>query len=701
VFKPVAMQRLSAVVLERDSRAVLRALGRLGVVHLERVQAGPDTAPLPPVDRAAGLARADAELARIDALALRLAGLARQAPMAGAGGASAQAPAADVSLAGAEAALRALEEKIGEFLARRQDFERRLAQATAMVKQVQPFQGLDVPLDELGASAFFHFAVGTLPPENFEALRRGADRLTVLVPLAECDGRLPLVAATTQALKDQLESRLREARFEHAALYAVQGATAASFTQECREEQGIIAKDLAELELAMADFAAQAGVRLADLRQAVSTERKILEAEEMFPRTEQAVLVTGWSPAESVLAVRQALQDVTRGRCVLRVRDPSGTGQEDVPVQLAHPWILRPFGMILTGYGLPTYGELEPTLFVAISYVVMFGMMFGDGGQGAVLALGGLAAALAGKSAKVRDFGVLLVLLGLSSTAFGVYEGSYFGITKDAAGQFLGHDPLSPEMALPLMAAGIGVGIGIISLGLTLNMINKFRQGDLVGGLLGRFGAAGAVLYWGVLAVAASYAALSERGLLGPVLALVVVLPLAAIILKEPLQYVRGRRRAAAAQDGGAMLSPSCESTVVGCGAHAFASESMASSLAAALLGSIVEVFETVIMYFANTVSFVRLAAYAMSHAAILMATFVIAAEAGRAVGGAGGAVVRIAVIAGGNAMALVLEGTVVLVQALRLEYYEFFSKFLSGSGRAFEPFRISGGGQVSTVPQQ
>ena len=92
----------------------------------------------------------------------------------------------------------------------------------------------------------------------------------------------------------------------------------------------------------------------------------------------------------------------------------------------------------------------------------------------------------------------------------------------------------------------------------------------------------------------------------------------------------------------------------------------------------------------ANTISFVRLAAYAMSHAAILMATFLMAAEVQKV--SVGGGVLSTLVLVVGNIVAILLEGIIASVQALRLEYYEFFGKFFSGMGKAFNPFRFSEG---------
>jgi V/A-type H+-transporting ATPase subunit I len=295
----------------------------------------------------------------------------------------------------------------------------------------------------------------------------------------------------------------------------------------------------------------------------------------------------------------------------------------------------------------------------------MFGMMFGDAGNGAVVAAGGLWLLLRGKTMTMRDSGLLLLMAGLSSVAFGIYYGSYFGVTE-IGGHELGHDPLKGN-PMNLMIAAVVLGIVMISVGLVLNIINRFRRGDLVGGLLGKFGVAGAVFYWGVLALLLEFSVFREAGLVIPMLILVIAVPLLAIAVKEPLQFMLARRRAEhEGHDGhGGSLSEAC-------------------------IESAVEAFDTVLAFLANTISFVRLAAYAMAHAAVLLASFAIAEQIQKGAGPVIGGALGLLVIIGGNVIAILLEGIVASVQALRLEYYEFFGKFFSGSGQAFKPFRLS-----------
>jgi V/A-type H+-transporting ATPase subunit I len=255
--------------------------------------------------------------------------------------------------------------------------------------------------------------------------------------------------------------------------------------------------------------------------------------------------------------------------------------------------------------------------------------------------------------------GFLVLMAGLSSILFGAIYGSYFGIP--ALHHFaLWHDPL--HAPVQLMIATVGVGVVMISIGVILNTINQFRRGDVLGGILDKFGLVGIVFYWGSLIFVVKYATLSEMNLAGLVLVLCIALPLLAVTLKEPLQYALSRR---------AGHTPHSD------------------NLFMALIESLIEAFEAVLAYLANTISFVRLAAYAMSHAAILLATFAVADAIAEAPGVGG--VLYVLVVIAGNLVALVLEGVVVAVQVLRLEYYEFFGKFFSGDGLPFRPFSFLG----------
>ena len=653
MFSPVPMLRLSAVVLERDERAVLRALGELGAMHLLRERAGPETAPMDPPDHGPALARWRALLDQVEDLRCRLG----VAPV----GTDAAIEPSALTLAEAEAALAPLSGRADELLRQRDALQQRWGQVTAVLEQVSSYMGLGVPFDQLERFTFLHFATGTLPEGGAEAVRGAVADNVVLLPAPPRGGREPVIAVTSHKGRFALATTLEQAGFQPEKLGAGDGLDAEALAGQSAGERQRLAEAMAENRRALEAFAAEAAGPLRTIAGAGGLETRLLEAEQLFPRTDVTVLITGWVPASEEPEIERRLRAATGGRCAVEVTKPAAQAEAEVPVLLRHPRLLRPFEMLVAGYGLPLYRELEPTLFAAITYILMFGIMFGDVGHGAVLAAAGGIARKVGKTPKTRDGGILVALAGISSVVFGALYGSYFGI-EGLRRYALWRDPLEGD-PMSLMYTAMGIGVVIISIGVILNIINRFRRGDLVGGFLDKFGVAGALFYWGVLALLLKYAAFRERGLIGPVVVLVIVVPLVGLALKEPIAYALSRR---------AGHTPHAE------------------NLLQAVTESLVEVFEAVLSYMANTISFVRLAAYAMSHAAILMATFLMAAEVQKV--SMGGGALSVLVIIAGNLVAILLEGVIAAVQALRLEYYEFFGKFYSGSGQAFRPFRLPAG---------
>ncbi len=653
MFRPVAMSRVSVVVLERDERAVLRELGHLGVLQLTRTLAGPDTAPLSPRDRGKEMTLCDRLLASVEVLrqSLELPCFAEKT----------KPPA--MTVPEAEERLRSMEEQADVLLKHRQHLLQKWSESTAVCERLSSFCGLDLPLDQPDRFSFLHFVTGSLPPANLGTLQQEIGDNVALLPLPGQKGRQALIAMTTRQGRPALECALQQSGFQSETLPVVEGATADTLAGASQREQKVVADELEELRAQLQALAVQFVKPLAEIQNLANFERQLLTAEQHCSRTETAVLISGWMPADSESEVAKQLRQVTDGRCVIETAGAHDYVDEPVPVLLRHPRLLRPFAMLVSAYGLPKYQELEPTLFVALSYVLMFGMMFGDIGHGAVLAAGGLVALLAGHTLKMRDAGVLILFAALSSIGFGLLYGSCFGL--ESFKQYaLWHDPLEGD-PMALMYGAIGIGVVMISLGLILNIINRFRRGDVIGGLLDKFGVVGVLFYWGMLALITKYAAIESRGLVNVAIVLFLVLPLASWALREPIEYYVHRRAGHLVELG--------------------------NGLFASITESLVGAFEAVLSYLANTISYVRLAAYAMSHAALLAAAFMMADAIHHF--SVGGGVLSLLVIILGNLVAIVLEGIIASVQALRLEYYEFFGKFFSGSGQPFRPFRLTANG--------
>jgi V/A-type H+-transporting ATPase subunit I len=617
--------------------------------------AGPDTAPLIPRDRSA-------DTARLDRISVRLGSLRQSLELLSPSAEPTEM--AEISLDETEKNLRWTEEQSSAPLKRRQQLMEHVGELTVIGEQMAGYRGLEIPLDRPSESSFLHFVTGTLPAEKFEKLEVGDN--VALLPMPERNGRQLLVAMTTRQNRAVLERALQQAGFQPETLPIAAGATTETMTEQNERELDQVTAELKQVNAALQKLAEQFAPALDKIEQLINIERRLCEAEQNFPRTETAILLTGWMPRDTASEWEQRLREITNGRCVIATTVPEKTEEEQIPVLLRHSRLLRPFEMLVSAYGLPNYRELEPTLFVALSYLLMFGIMFGDVGDGFILAAGGLFALCLSRKKMLRDAGLLLLFGGVSSMAFGVIYGSYFGIP--ALKKFaLWHDPLDGD-PMRLMAISIEIGIVLISIGLILNVLNRFRRGDRLGGCLDKFGLAGILFYWGMLALVVNYAAFQSCGLVKAAFVLFFAVPVLCWMLKEPVQFFRHR--------------------------HAGHPVAPGHGLYVVFMESLVEVFEGILAYFSNTISFVRLAAYAMSHAALLVATFMVAEDIKHF--SPGGGLLSIGVIIVGNVIALVLEGIVCSVQALRLEYYEFFSKFFSGGGQPFKPFRLFGGDRVA-----
>lgn len=381
-----------------------------------------------------------------------------------------------------------------------------------------------------------------------------------------------------------------------------------------------------------ADYLSRHGERIAEARLQLALARPLAEAAPVGVRGQgQLAVFTGWVPRSGLEALRAALAARFHGRVLSDIRYPDMAEAARVPSLLRYPAWLRPFSPLVRAYGLPRYGELDPTLPFALGYLLLFGAMFGDVGHGAVIVLLFLALGPA-----LKQLLWVGVAAGLASMVFGLLYGSVFGFEDWLPALWISpmHDPLR------LLAVAVGLGAVFIVLTLLASIHNHWVRGHGAAALGAANGLAGLLFYLGALAAGASLAGLVDWGLAGALLALA---GLAGVALHAGLEN------------------------------HAPWGER--------LLVSAIETLETGINLFANTLSFMRVAAFSLNHVALAMAVFTLAQGLGQVGQGAA--------LALGNGIIIVLEGGIVAIQAMRLMYYEGFSRFFSGDGVAFLPLRL------------
>lgn len=627
MFRPAEMRRLEAVLPAEKLEAALRGLGAGGAVELSRTDYPSDGGRDRP---AAGCA----------VLSARLSALVKELDCGGA------EPAGRMSAGEAEAALERWELASRYPLRRRAELEAVLPGLLEAERRSAPYRGLALPCGGRGLR-FTCLRAGSLPTGALDGISGSLPPFSTLLVLSAAGGRSGVLALAPKSAEEGLDAELKRRGFaaedpgESGPTLDVLAARDAALARGAEAELDKFSAGVKALARAAAGPLAAASAAL--------TEAEVLAAAgALTRRTASAVVLSGWVPAARAAVAGRSLVVACGGLCAAESRPPSRGSSP--PVLLAPPRLLKPFAALVGAYGLPRYGGLDPTAFAALSFLPMFGMMFGDCGHGAVVALAGLWLALRGRP-NLRAAGWGVFACGLSSIFFGLLYGSFFGL-EGFKKYALWRDPLEGN-PLALIKAALAGGAAIISLGLVLNVYSRLRSGDTAGALLGRFALAGLVFYWGALSAAAGLMPLRAA------------LPLVCLGLASWLA-------------GG--LFPGLEPETEGNGR------------AAAFAGAAVGAFEGVLLYLANTVSFVRLAAYALSHAALLAAALALR-DAADGVWGRWSLAGVLALVAG-NAAAIGLEGLVAAVQALRLEYYEFFGKFFETGGRPFKPFVMRVGGE-------
>lgn len=350
-----------------------------------------------------------------------------------------------------------------------------------------------------------------------------------------------------------------------------------------------------------------------------------------------AVLV-GWTPTEELPDLRQRLAEA--GAQPVELPRPAWA---DPPTLFAPAAVKRPFRPLVETYGVIPYADVDPTTFAGVSFLLMFGMMFGDVGHGLVLAgLGlGLRRVRRGRLLAFQGLWPLPTLAGLSAAIFGLLYGEAFGPTGLVPRLWL--DPI--DRPVPLLVVAVAVGAGLLAVSHIYGTVNRWREAGATAALLSQSGFAGFGLLAGTGALASGWAAksplLTELG--AGVAGVAVALMLAGFLL------------------------------AAGRGASAIAE-------------AFVELVDAVIRVASNALSFTRLAAFGLMHAALGTVVF----DAARSLwGGVGGGIAAAVVLVLGNALAFSLELLVTGVQALRLEFYELFSRIFTTEGHRFSPWSI------------
>jgi len=640
---PAKMKFLDMVILDRDARRITTALGRMGVLELVKVrpETASDQAALP--DRSPELDRCRALVNRLDAIREEV----------GLGALPASPENSYKPLDAVEQEIVGLERRIQPLLELRTKIESESERIQDELVRFDMLGGVTVPLSQVLESPFLHFAAGSIKTTDLAKLEATAGQNIVLLSGGAAGERRNLVAFTSRERRAELDAQLRHHNFVTEDISPLAGGTPATSLDQMRKRLDQIRSDQERISRQLKEVARTEAQEIASLERSLGLEQALLEASLNFSRTESTCRISGWLPTDQVASASSRLLQETQGRLFLQVRDVKETDvpPDEVPVLMKDNPLIRPFQLLVTGFGFPRYREIQPTLLVAISFLVMYGLMFGDVGQGVVLVIIGLVMRKRCGTPQTRDLGTIISMAGIAATVFGFLYGSVFGYEEWLRYGWK-FEPM--KNVVTMLAVPVVLGIVLISVGIVVNIINKFRRGDYFHGIMDRVGMVGIIFYWGAIGLGLRYALLGSGSIW--LVVWLIFAPLLLLLFRE-LIYVHLIHRGHESE--GALVD---------------------------FMSGGVDMMETITGFLANTVSFARVGAFALAHVGLCMAIFSLEKVVHQLPAGViwGGVVIVL-----GNIVVILLEGMVVFVQGLRLEYYEFFSKFFEGAGKGYNPFRV------------
>ncbi len=506
-----------------------------------------------------------------------------------------------------------------------------------VLNQLDKLKNIDVNLDDLFSLTYYKFRFGRMSRDKYErllkyeasdfvfyttALNKEYAWLMYLTPCSNSD--------TVDLLFSKLDfNRVRISDEAHGtplqAYEYIENRIA-----ECKNEEKKFEESYETQKNEAKDF-------ITNFYNSIKFVHDAFEIRRYASKFTKSFCLSGWVPNNKIKFLTEHIKNIED--VTFTVEDENDI-EIPTPTKLKNNWFAKPFEQFVRMYGVPAYNEVDPTFFVALSYTILFGAMFGDVGQGILLVLLGI---LYSFKAKNSSFGRVISTLGVSSTVFGFVYGSFFGFEEVINGFIRPMRDINT-----ILASSIAVGMIMITIAMLLNIINGIKQKNYIKILFGSNGLAGLVLYWAVTVWAIFYLILQKNIMTLLYGLCFMMLPFLLIFFSEPLSNLINKKK------------------------------NHEQKIVEFVLQNFFEGFEVVLSYLTNTVSFIRVGAFVLSHAGMMLAVFQLAKTAN---GGTNWIVIIF-----GNLLVVGFEGFIVGIQILRLEFFEMFSRFYSGNGKEYSP---------------
>ena len=514
----------------------------------------------------------------------------------------------------------------------------------SVISQMDLMLSLEAELKTLFRFEFIRCRFGHMPKSGYKTLTTYLDSLeTFFIKTAEDASDVWGFYFSPLLKKQKVEEVFNSLYFEEIELNTHFDGTPYEIKQRLQKENNDLQIKIDENSQKTADMLKSYTDTLCGIYNLAKKRGQLAEIRRNAVHGDMFFYIVGWLDEKSAASLEKEIND--SGDIVMFYSEnPENVRSMTPPTKLRNNPVFKPFEMFVKMYGLPSYNELDPTPILAVTYILFFGIMFGDVGQSLMLAICGFII----YKIKKLDLAGIVGWVGLSGTIFGFIYGSFFG-NEEIIPELFHTVPIHPmEQAIMMLGATIGIGVLIIIFGMVLNVVNALKSRNIGEALFGHNGGAGLLFYLSALTLAANL--VLGWGIPVIIFAAVLVASTLMMYLCEPLsKLISGKK----------YWWPRSKMFFV---------------------ENLFEMFEVILSFFTNTISFLRIGAFAIVHVGMMMVVAILTPEGVNA----GSILVQIT----GNAVVMVLEGLIVGIQVLRLEYYEMFSRYFTGRGREFISLR-------------
>ena len=531
-----------------------------------------------------------------------------------------------------------------------EDLRKNITEKEYFLENIKFLDTADLDISDIKNMKHINYHIGTLTKENRIKLRDNYENISaVVLHIGSSDDGESYLIFSPAKYEEETNKILKSLNFKEIEIPDDIKGNVSETSKMVKAQIADLEKIYFEYKDVVSNINEHYRSEITRIYSEIHLEQKIEHMKENVAATKNFFYFSGWIPEGDAEDTKENLEKKYEDIIVVEEK-PEEINKEFIPpTKLKNNWVISPFELLVNMYGVPNYNELDPTLFLGVTYLILFGAMFGDVGQGLVFVIiGFLLKRKAKKGTDAKDYGEILFRIGLSSTFFGFMYGSVFG--NEELIHAIVVRPLENINFVLYSAIGFGVVLLLISFGMSI--YNLAREGDMEECIFGRNGVSGLIFYVALLSLGLQIL-LNAKLLPNSVFVIVMILALSSLLFKKPL-YSLISKKEAEYEEG--------KSTYYIEGGF--------------------DLIETILSLLSNSISFIRIGAFALNHVGLFLAFSTMAKIANSPF-------ISVAILVLGNIIIIGLEGLIVLIQGLRLEYYELFSKYFKGDGKTYIPVKF------------